>query len=216
MKKLLLAAAILGISGTAFAADNGFYLGAQAGYANTGNTIAFSKSDLNNSGLFDSVKTHNDNDVFTGGAFLGFQFTPNFATQLGYTKFANTKSDFTATSGPVTVQGNATLKTQVVDLVGKVIYPVPCSVVGLYAKAGAAYVDMSADGNSNVSVPGYSPVQIANANDDTHAIRPEFGAGVSFDLSPNLVADVGYTYIDGGRQFANINGAAASIAYHFA
>jgi opacity protein-like surface antigen len=218
MKKLLLAAAILGISGTAFAADNGFYLGAQAGWANTGDTISFNNSTLANS--YDTFTSTNRNNVFAGGAFLGYQFSPFVAAQLGYTKLSNAKSSYTGTDndpifGQSTDHASATLKTQIVDLVGKVMFPIQCSGVGLYAKAGAAYVDETVNVNVTSSDAFGNSVS-GSGSDSTHPIRPEVGAGISFDFSPNLVGDVGYTYIDGNNKIDHINAVAASIAYHFA
>jgi OmpA-OmpF porin, OOP family len=225
MKKLLLAAAILGISTSAFAANNGFYAGGQVGWANTGDTVSLSSLSDN----FDTFTSNYSNNVFDGGVFMGYQFNPNFAAQLGYTKLSNSKSSFSATT-PIVVStstfpysvnttlaahGTGTVKTQIVDLTGKVIYPIGCTGYNVYGKAGAAYIDDHGNLSQTITVQGFGTSTYTDSA-DSHAVRPEVGAGVSYDITHNLVANVEYTYINGNNTIDSINAVTAGLAYHFA
>lgn len=110
MKKMLIAAAVIySISGTAYAAGNGFYAGIQAGYGDMGyskndilpsasNTMSALNSELvndNNAGnpidiwssslaTTSSSSSFNTSNGAAGRIFIGYQFNPYFALETGY------------------------------------------------------------------------------------------------------------------------------------
>jgi len=110
-KTLLIVAIFSAVSGTAYAADNGFYAGVQAGYGNSGYTgsdilpsassaMAAANNTLINDNNFDnaidiwnstlsptsttSSTSSGTSGDFAGRLFLGYQFNPYFALEAGY------------------------------------------------------------------------------------------------------------------------------------
>lgn len=191
LKKLLLATTMIGISSAAYAADDGFYVGVQGGYTNNGfsSTDAFMPTNgigsqnpaltntataTNRLGFNTDISQHTnylnyttftsncDTSNFGGKFFLGYQFNPYFATELGYNKFTGTDDKATGVNvvdqGTQDVNGNeqyknvtdsmnASISEQAVDLNAKLIYPVDMSNFNVYVKAGVAYLQVDQTGS---------------------------------------------------------------------
>lgn len=171
--KLGVAAVVLSsvVSASAMAAAlPGAYVGAGLGYGNVHQSV----SDVDNS----------KDSGLAGRAFAGWQFNQYLATELGWSKF--TDATFKANSPFASVHGK--LKTDAVDVVVKGILPVADSF-NLYAKAGAAYVMSRAD--ASVTLFGYP----ANYDEKENKWFPTFGAGATYDFTPNVAADLSYSRI---------------------
>ncbi len=192
------AIAACAISTVANAAVSGPYVGGQVGWGNTN----INNNDIfgNNSGISSSI----DNTGVAGRIFAGYQFNPNWAAELGYTRFSDTDiNDITAYGVPV---GNGSLREQAFDLVGKGILPLQNNF-NLYGKLGAAYLqgDMSFNG-SGVSTTG-----------DENKVYPTYGVGISYDVTPNVPVDLSWNRIQkvGDSDLQSTDLIAVGIAYNF-
>ncbi len=206
MKKILLNAVLASVAMVAtsasYAAADGFYTGIQLGAANTN----YDKQDFigTGQGMTTTAVDSVDNTGFGGRAFFGYQFNPNFALEAGYTYFPETDANgvvSTNNSTGATAIGRADLKEYAVDIAAKPILPVTQNM-DVYAKLGAAYV--------HTSTGGYSII------DDTSRVRPEYGAGISYDLTPSVPVFIEATRIQ--RISDGVDNAdllSAGIAYHF-
>lgn len=171
--KLGVAAVVLSsvVGGSAIAAAlPGAYVGADVGYGDVHQSV---------SGVDSSKDTG-----LAGRVFTGWQFNQYLATELGWSKFTNA----TAKVADPFLSANATVKTDAVDVVAKGILPVADSV-NLYAKAGAAYVLSRADGSA--SAFGFTNKFDMKEN----KWFPTFGAGATYDFTPNVAADLSYSRI---------------------
>jgi OOP family OmpA-OmpF porin len=115
--KLLVIAAATAFTTSAFAADSGFYVGADIGTSQQG---------VNGPG---STNTHPS----VGGIYGGYNFDKNFGVEANYSYLGKAK-----------IEGQSEVETQLfgVDLVGR--YPVS-EKLDLYGKLGVAYVDRQLD-----------------------------------------------------------------------
>lgn len=168
--KLTVAAlALLSFMTTTAFAESRPYFGGQLGYGKSG-----SEYTLNGSGI-------------AGNLFAGYQFNSYFATELGWTTFHNVNKTYNmgfSTAG-------TTVKTNAVDLVGKVILPVT-SKLDLYGKLGVAYVMQNYDVSFNDRIErgmGYA------ISFNEYAWLPTFGIGESYHFTPKLAMDVSYNRI---------------------
>lgn len=134
-----------------------------------------------------------------GRLFAGYQFNRNFATELGVAKFHTIDAKNSSYYRNV----NANLKTYVVDLTGKVIIPV-AQDLNLYGKLGGAYV-----------IQEFTVKHVGNATQKK--LLPTASVGVSYDISPNVAADVSYTRIQkvGTNSPNNIDFVGAGLTYTF-
>ncbi len=192
-KQLLLVATVVGAtllatSPMANAALPGFYLGGQAGWGSTHYTS-------------DDLATNDyDNDGIAGRLFTGYQFNQNWAAELGYTKFSNTKANYG-------YGFHQTIKEDAIDLVAKGIMPLQ-NGFGVYGKAGVAYV--KADGSDD-----FNGATFANLSE--HKVYPTFGAGVSYDITQNVPVDISWNRIQkmGNGDIESTDFFALGIAYNF-
>lgn len=171
--KLGVAAVVLSsvVSASAMAAAlPGAYVGADLGYG----VLHQSVSGVDNS----------KDSGLAGRAFAGWQFNQYLATELGWSKFTNA----TFKESSPFASAKATLKTDAVDVVAKGILPVADSF-NLYAKAGAAYVMSRAD--VSASIFGFT----GKADVEEKKWFPTFGAGATYDFTPNVAADLSYSRI---------------------
>lgn len=199
---LIAGVAILGFSSLAVASQPGFYAGGALGWSN---------QDLNMSGATSSQK-----DGLGGNAFAGYQFSPYIAAELGYLYFHNAKASYTTTSGnkhPTTTVLSGTSKDQAADAVAKAILPLP-NGVDLYAKGGVAYDDYSLTSSLSTSKGGKTVAISGTQSSDP--IRPVGGLGVSYNITPNVSADLGWTHIQKTSGYIpNADLVALGLTYHF-
>ena len=211
MKKLLLAAAIATISSGALAAENnGYYLGAEAGYTRVDNTA---QQDANTlvSILGGSATVTSDTGMALGKIFAGYQFTENFSAEIG----AYRTSDFDMKAAGISggsVAYTATSTTNVYGVEGSLLVRpnVSTGLNGLFLRAGGHWDKAESD----VSAAGAG----ATATGSYWVSGSGFLAGAGYDVNvdKNLTGRVSYTYYDsvaGTDAYANVG--SVSLMYKF-
>lgn len=141
------------------------------------------------------VFTHGDHIGLGGGVTAGYQFIPQFAVEGQFIDFAKVTDR----------QGS--LNPYAVGVAAKGIIPLPLTQsfgfnnLNLYGKLGAAYVQPDGSGYSYQS----------------HAtIRPMYGVGVSYDITPQVSTDLGWTRIQAGNGVYNSQLIGLGLTFHFA
>ncbi len=201
LSALITGAAILGFSAVASADLPGFYVGGDLGLSNVHQSDNPFTSDNNGTGL-------------GAGAQFGYQFNPYVAAEAGYIYFHNVNHNY-GNTGFGTF--NDSYKEQAGDLVVKGTLPLN-QYFSLYGKAGAAYVDSQYEAYSNFPVITQGG-HIANANINysasTTPIRPVYGVGVSYNITPNVSADLGWTRVQKNNTIPNADITTLGLTYHF-
>lgn len=148
---------------TAFAADNGFYLGGAVG-----------RSDFRDacSDLTGFVGTCDDKDT-AWKIFGGYQINKYFGAELGYVDFG--KATATGTFGGV--PASADIKVKAWEILGVGTFPITGGL-SAYGKAGFARWDIDSSATFGGAAGSFSD----NGTDFT------FGLGVKYDFTPNLAA----------------------------
>lgn len=159
---------------------SGVYIGIQGGLAwsDVGNGF---KNYVN--GVYDYEKDQGNNPVkqidehdVGGRAFVGYNFNPYVALELGGTLYPENKYglfvDFGDNNNILT-----TIKTYTFDLLGKFSLPLG-EKWSIYAKAGIAYVNTTYE---------YTGTDLTS--ETNHAWRPGYGAGASYSLSRDITVD---------------------------
>ena len=211
MKKLLLAAAIATISSGALAAENnGYYLGAEAGYTRVDNTA---QQDANTlvSILGGSATVTSDTGMALGKIFAGYQFTENFSTEIG----AYRTSSFNESASGVTRGATAytmTANTNVYGVEGSVLVrpSVSTGLNGLFGRVGGHWDKIETE--YSVSANGAA----ASGNHWNSGTGFLVGAGYDVNIDKNLTGRLAYTYYDsvaGTDGYANVGSVA--LMYKF-
>lgn len=195
MKKMIwIALAALGFSASALAGDIyeapssdfvvGPYIGVQGGFAETGVKDLLDCSAETFVDIFGTVHSL-DQDVKDGNwgirPFIGYDFSPNWAAEFGWTYFDSNKVNVNLDGEKV---GDYKVKTYAFDLVAKMTVPVSDGL-GIYAKAGPGYLRNKADDHG--------------VNEKVDNINLVYGLGASYDITPNWKADVSWT------RYAGVN-----------
>jgi len=197
MKKWILFLASMALSFSIVSTANAtvapsWYLGLQLGWTDTN----YSANDLGLSSA--SI----DSDGFGGRVYAGYQHNENFAFELGYTYFSKTDADnipvFIDEEPAGTTDGD--VKQYAIDATFKPIFPLTYGLA-VYGRLGVAYV--SPDESSAIPKSLDSEFNVL------------YGAGISYDILPNLVADFSYTRINGSGDIQDTEMAAIGIQYHF-
>jgi len=160
--QLIIAAAAATFAGGAMAADQGFYVGGNVGA---------SKADVSGAGEIKDTPT-------TWGVYGGYDFTRNFAVELGYQDLGKTKAAGLESK-------NEAIS---VDLVGK--YPVT-ERFDLYGKVGLAYMDRDLSG------AGYDESKSGTA--------AKVGFGGEFKATQNVGIRAEVAHYAGGPKFETTN-----------
>ncbi len=180
MKKIFLMIPLaLAVSNSVHAStDNPWYVGARAG-----------ASFLTNMDDAVTTVTEIQDTNFAGGVFAGYQVTPWFALETGYTHLGNAKLD----------NGQGSYEAQGADLVTKFSFSATDSL-DIYAKAGAFYYDWNAIGSG-----------VENSD---NGWAPTAGAGLEYFINKNLSTRLEYQYYNnvGGPD---IHFAGLGLAYHW-
>jgi len=214
---------------------SGFYTGIEAGYGDTHYTSAELLSEAqtafaaqlggNSTGIFTSGDV---NSVGTSGRlFGGYQFTPNFALEMGYIQF--NKTDFSGYGHIVNTTGYGSVTDQVydgeltqkaIDLVAKLTLPLHYGF-GVFFKGGVAYV--SADRHINFTQDYFDNLSRTHSYTQNtlftktyQAVRPTYGAGIDYTI-PNTLVDLslGYSEILGGGGISKASLATLGISVKF-
>jgi OOP family OmpA-OmpF porin len=204
-----LAAGLL-IMSNANAADAGAYLGGQVGW---GSIHQFNEDNDNDLISY----SHKDQGV-AGRLFAGYQINNNFAIETGITKFSNATFKDTESFLGTTYTSNGKIEAYAVDVVGKAMLPLQ-NGFGIYGKLGAAYLSEKASYTAAVNDPDFG-TESFSGDASAHKVRPTFGAGVSYDINKNLVADLSWSHIqkigaDNNTGLENTDLVALGLAYHF-
>jgi len=192
LKKIFIGIAALGLTATALANGNsvplttatttpannfnpGIYLGIQGGYAIAG-WYRINNEMLNDTGT--SVMKVKDDSGIGGRVFVGYDFTKNWAAELGYMYFGS-KTKLKVND---TTYGDVT--TQAFDLVGKGKIPI-VDKFDIYAKLGIGYLMSKGlqhfGGNTLFT------------KDKQNNISGVVGFGVDYYFMPNLWMDLSWT-----------------------
>lgn len=207
MFKRIITASVLGISALGMMAANaatpGIYVTGAVGLAHTGNKFK-SLPDVTVSKDKKSIR-----DNLTGRLAIGYQFSPNWAAELGYTQFSKQKSNLTTIASTHSL---ITLSQHAFDIDGKAIYPLT-DKFNVYAKAGMAYLTNNVKGKGTDTYKS-KPV---SAMFSKHNWAPEAGLGFTYDITSNVFIDTAYTHIQpiGKNKLSNIDFATVGIGYSF-
>lgn len=158
-----------------------------------------------------------------GRIFGGYQFNQHWAVEMGYSRFSNAtaNSQYTSTSLFGATQyynTHGTIKTQALDLVGIGILPLT-NGFNFYGKLGFAYENVKQDLSSTVTTNNVPAVYTNNKNNG--GFYPTLGLGISYDLTPHLVADLSWNHIQTLQMLNNIDDMSTTdmlgigLAYHF-
>lgn len=160
------------------ATDNPWYAGARVGVSHFSD---FDKAVTDVTGV--------DRDNFAGGVFAGYQVTPWFAVETGYTHLGNAKLD----------DVNGSYEAQGADIVGKFSYAITDSF-DIFAKAGTFYYDWNAIGSG-----------VENSD---NGWAPTAGVGLEYYFNNNLSTRVEYQYYNdvGG---VDIHFGGVGLVYHW-
>lgn len=178
------------------------YVGAQGGYANTNFGLSTMVATPENGSVqltSASIKNH----VFAGRGYAGYQFNDYFALEAGFLKPRSTRytqiNDDTIPTGNVSEYG--------IDITAKVFLPMAAYIhLSPYLKAGGIYMDGQSHGG----------ITRNGASDFGYSTHPLFGAGIGYNLSPNLTADVSWTTITKrNSQLPRIDMFFLGLTYHF-
>ncbi|OGT08228.1 MAG: hypothetical protein A2X78_00935 [Gammaproteobacteria bacterium GWE2_37_16] len=194
MKKILLVGAVaLGLSAAAFANGTveaapvvgnafnpGIYVGLQAGMdlSNWGNV---NNSDNWSTYFGDGISKENG---FAGRVFVGWDFHPNFAVELGYFREFNRPVATESGFGDVW-----RYTTQGFDLMGKLKYAFD-DMFGIYAKFGVDYLLTKVDQQGANT----------NGNYNTNNFNIAYGLGLSYEAVQNLTLDLSWTRFQGRNK----------------
>jgi opacity protein-like surface antigen len=175
----------------------GIYFGLQAGYVN---------ADMNSDDSNRKVK--NDSGIVGGRLFVGYDFHRYFAAEMGYMMYSPAIKVSEKNTNPEAKLYET--KISAFDLVGKLKAPVTDGV-NVYAKAGAGYLMLKND--------KIAPSERANLSSSNDRIDLVYGLGVSYDITPNWIADVSWTRYNGDytakvkKAQPNVDFYALGIAY---
>jgi OOP family OmpA-OmpF porin len=208
LNKKILGVVAVGLSAIAIsaqAATDGVYVGGQLGYGNV-HTSGIQQSETNVGKVPSATFTSSNKTTgLAGRVFGGYQFSPNWAAEFGWTKFSTANTKATSSLSVQTIKMNeaisSQIKTDALDLVAKGIFPVSNNV-SLYAKLGAAYVIQRTEskGSASASVNGVKITVPASDQPSTtkstaKKLLPTAGVGVSYAFNDKLSADLGYNRI---------------------
>jgi OmpA-OmpF porin, OOP family len=216
MFKKVLMTAIVSASALSVMAANaavpGIYMTGQLGYANThmGNKTNVDYVDQFG---FQTKANNLSNNGLAGRLALGYQFTPNFAVEMGYLQLRKDKADGILYGEP---PATLSLGQHAIDLAGKASLPV-ANNVNVYGKLGVAYLTTNVQLDTTLkNVP--TTYDINNVlGIAKHRLAPETAIGVSYNVTPSFSVDTSWTHIQpvGHNRPGNIDFAAVGFGYTF-
>jgi hypothetical protein len=195
-------------------------------------------------------------DIGIGGRiYAGYQFNPYFALETGYTPYAKTTFSYTSTvirqvsvstefsfdssqnnypstTHTWTTQHNGDITENAIDLVAKGTLPLSYGM-GVYAKAGAAYIQSKTTNNSSLTsnvfnsyisngvatgnMPANNPFPEAPVVTHTsQAFRPVAGIGLNYTVPhSNASVDASYTRVFSSGDIPQAALLALGVEYKF-
>lgn len=142
----------------------------------------------------------------TGAGFNingGYKFMPYFATELGYTKYADANVKNAAGGQALTVKHYA------FNLAGKGMIPIGCFDV--FAKIGAAVIKTQTNINNASAAAAIGPVSTGTNNKTGFYL----GAGVDYAFHPNIPISLQWNRAAGGNSVGYVDLISIGIAYIF-
>lgn len=195
-----LALALL-LSNTASASESHPYIGIQVGMSfldleDTNDSIKLVEDVMQTP----HVKTSNSG--FSGRIYAGFQFVRYFGLELGYARFANSKSNVLSSGSPfITLEVDAVNRTSAFDALAVVTIPVTNSIA-FNLKGGAAYVRNNY--KSKLLIDG---AVTERPTFNSRNIAPKVGAGIDYQLTQGFAIGLAYEFIPGrgnpGEKFVD-------------
>jgi hypothetical protein len=232
MKKMMLAAAVLAASGSAFANGMTDKLYGVVGFQN-------SELDVDTSGL-DSLGFSTDNDDNSFNLGLGFKVNDNFAVELGYMDMGQvlkSSASFSATTGVITgnigndtytysagAAGSAEVKADADGWTLGAVFSLPVSEkVDVLAKAGIfkwdakASFNASLNANETLTVNGVAYTSSAaftvSGDLSEDGTDPYYGVGLSYDINDKFTVRADYTKYEVWDEDIDVMGAALLVKF---
>lgn len=171
---------------------NGFYAGGQVGN---------SMSSYNDTILGINSANDLDKNGLAGRIYFGYQYSKNWATEVGYARFHSLEVTNINRTG-----NDGMLKESAIDIAGKAILPFSHGI-GVYAKLGAAYLTANPENGLN----DYS----TTFDNKKSNWRLEYGIGATLQSTRNLSLDLSATRIQKSNDVPNLNFLAIGVEYHF-
>jgi hypothetical protein len=207
---VLIALSTIGLSSAAYAdsdCSSGFYIGGQLGYGNVdyGNVVTdtFTEDFGDTPQALGLTVTKNVKESgFAGRVYGGYQINQYFGAEAGYTRFTNNTYKATATdsSGAMAAILDTSVKTQQIDILGKIGTPFGNSGFRADLKAGPVYVKSSGGSSSE------------------NNWDPAAGASFAYNFTQSFAMDVSYLHAFGSGSISSPNTdlATLGVSYLFA
>lgn len=157
--------------------------------------------------------------------FVGFQFNPYFAAEVGYYHFTpinvTTELDISINilkqykiNVPLNLTANAKLRTYALDFMAKGIYPVT-DKFSIYGKLGLAY--LNSEGELSLSVNTNIGKISLSTNSSVNIVYPEASIGLNYDLTNSLSTDFSWSHIQkiNPCPYPNIDFIGVGLLYRF-
>lgn len=198
--KLFISILALTAMNSSFATGVGFYLGMQMGQSDVHNTPAV----YTYPGGGTITVTPNSKGLGVR-ALAGYNFRPWLGAEAGFARYSSAYYNFPdgECRNPPYYIFDGTIKASV-----------PIWVVSIYAKGGVAAV--RASGFANIfSSDAKSGTRCEGGQANFWAAAPIYGAGISYDMTPNWVFDVSWTRINKTRRSTVLDFKSIGVSYHW-
>jgi opacity protein-like surface antigen len=183
-----IAAAPIGTAAVSSEDQQAVYFGIQGGYADTGlKTVLESINGFSNEFIGQDVIHVEKSESIAGRVFLGYDVNKYFAFEAGYLYLFEKTKIIDVPDGIEL----GTIQTQAIDLVAKIKAPLTDDA-GLYAKVGPGYLMLNGK-----SIDGYSH--------SVDKIDLVYGAGIYYNITPEVVMDLSWTRYNSGHTAMDKN-----------
>ena len=211
IKALSLGIVMWSFATTGYAVESGFYMGVQIGNSKVNNgasTVQINSHKIGPIKVYGTEVVTPSNTGMAERIYVGGQYNPFAAVELGFTHYA--PSTFNVTAPTSTLTGNPQIRTIAIDLVGKGIFPVGNSGFGIFGKAGLAAASQSKSGSLQVNSLG-QPISGQGNKTSANLI---YGLGVSYDVTQSWVADLTWSQIKAAGGIPTSTFLALGFSYH--
>ena len=138
--------------------------------------------------------------------YIGYRFTDYVAIEGGYNNLVNQHHN-ARTDDAGNHYGPDHYKLYAFDLAGKAIYPF-ANGLSIFGKAGLALVHQDVYNQMFID-------WVPSADTKENKILPLIGAGISYNFTQHIAADLSYTHIQGSHPIGNIEILGLGLAYTF-
>jgi hypothetical protein len=159
-----------------------FYVGISGGFGTTTWNQLVSRNQTAAMALSTPIRAQEGGAAW--GIYAGYEFIPSFGVQASYMRYPSSKIFF----DPMSIfafdheSTQLSTKTEIVSLSGKFMAIVPYTTVRAYSSVGVAGVHRY-DYVNNIWI-----------------LSPTFGVGLSYNLTPHLMLEIGGDYTTGSGQ----------------